>query len=101
MIPLKNPCFAEQVSLAPIIHILMIVLGIAVEKIEDVLHAQFADCLASLNGCFCELALCFLQFEDTLFDRVMDREAVDSYIDCLIEAMNSIDGLLFYELSSW
>jgi hypothetical protein len=45
-----------------------------------------------------ELALGFLQFEDALFDAVVDGEAVDSYVDGLVEAVDSVDCLFFYEL---
>jgi hypothetical protein len=39
-----------------------------------------------------------LQLEDALFDAVVDGEAVDGYVDGLVEAVDAVDGLFFYEL---
>ena len=77
---------------------LHVVLCIALEQVENVLHAELADGLATFNGSLCELTLSFLQLEDTLFDRVVDREAVDGYVDGLVESVDAIDGLLLNKL---
>jgi len=82
-------------------HILVMacILGILAEEIHDILHAQFANCLtASLDRCICKFTLLGLQFEDALFNRVGDCEAVDYDVLSLVETMDTVDGLFFDEL---
>lgn len=76
----------------------MIVLSLALEQVENVFHAELADGLAALDGSLGELAFGFLQFEDALFDAVVDGEAVDGDVDGLVEPVDAIDCLFFDEL---
>lgn len=45
-----------------------------------------------------ELALLFLEVENSLFDTVFDGDFVDYYVDFLGEAVDAVDGLFFDEL---
>jgi hypothetical protein len=98
---LKYSCPVEHCSFISIINMLLIEFCITLEQCQNVFHGEFADSLAAFNGCIGEFTLCFLQLEDTLFDAVVDGEAVDCDIDRLVEAMDSVDGLLFYELRAY
>jgi hypothetical protein len=46
----------------------MVELGIALEQVKHILHAEFADGLAAFDGGLGQFALSFLQFEDAFFD---------------------------------
>lgn len=81
-----------------IIQVAVVVLGFTLEQGEHVVHAELAHCLAALERRGGELALCLLQVQDALFDAVVDGEAVDGYVDGLVEAVDAVDGLFFYEL---
>jgi hypothetical protein len=76
----------------------MVELGIALEQVKHILHAEFADGLAAFDGGLGQFALSFLQFEDAFFDRVVDGEAVDGDVDGLVETVDTVDGLFFDEL---
>lgn len=39
-----------------------------------------------------------MQSKDLFFDGVVDGETVNSYVDGLVEAMDAVDRLFFYEL---
>jgi hypothetical protein len=41
-----------------------------------------------------------LEIENTLFDGVLDGNLVDFDVDCLVEAMDTVDSLFFYELDA-
>lgn len=76
----------------------VIVLGLALEQVEDILHGELSDGLATLDGGLGKLALRFLQLKDALFDRVVDGQTVYCNIDSLVEAMDTIDCLFFDKL---
>lgn len=69
---LKHPPLSEDVFLMVVTYVRVIVLGLALEQVEDVLHAELADGLATFDGCLGKFALGFLQFEDPLLDAVVD-----------------------------
>lgn len=74
-------------------------LCIASEKLQNLLHAQFASTsLAAFDCLVGQLAFLFLKVKDTLFDCVFDGDFVDYYVDFLSKAMNTVDGLFFDEL---
>jgi hypothetical protein len=75
-----------------------IVFALATKQGHHVLHGEVLDGLAALDGGVGELALCFLEFEDALFDGVVDGEAVDCYVDGLVEAVDAVYCLFFDEL---
>jgi hypothetical protein len=75
-----------------------VVFALAAKQGHHVLHGEVLDGLATLDSCVGELALCFLEFEDTLFYGVVDGEAVDCYIDGLVEAVDAVYCLFFDEL---
>lgn len=75
-----------------------LILGIASEKLHDILHAQFADRLAAFDRRLSELALLFLEREDPLLDRVGDGELVDDDVDSLVETVDPVDRLFFDKL---
>jgi hypothetical protein len=77
---------------------LPIVLGFPTEQRHHILHGEVLDGLATLDSRVGEFTLGFLELEDTLFDRVVDAEAVDGYVDSLVEAVDAVDGLFFYKL---
>tara|TARA_R110002003_G_scaffold70_26_gene6558 strand:+ start:7607 stop:8092 length:486 start_codon:yes stop_codon:yes gene_type:complete len=87
-----------QALIIHIIHATRLILGLALEQRKNILHAQLANRLAAFNCGVGKLAFRFLQLEDALFNGVVDAEAVDGYINGLVEAVDSIDGLLFDEL---
>lgn len=95
----KHPALSEDVLLLRLIHIRVIILGLAFEKVEDILHTQFPDSFTALNSSLGQLAFGFLEFENTLFDRVVDAEAVYGDVDGLVEAVDAVDGLFLDELS--
>jgi hypothetical protein len=51
-----------------IIDMLLIKLRIALEQIQNILHAELANSLSTLNSGLRKLAFSFLQFKDTFFD---------------------------------
>lgn len=76
-------------------------LSISSEELQDLLHAQLASTsLSTFDSLVCELAFLFLELEDSLFDGVFDGDLVDYHVDLLGQAVNAVDGLLFYELGS-
>jgi hypothetical protein len=76
----------------------VIVFSLALEQIKNILHAKLANRLSALDRGLGEFALCLLELEDALFDRVVDGEAVDCDVDGLVEAVDAVDGLFFDEL---
>lgn len=76
----------------------VIVLSLALEEVEDVLHGELADGFAAFDSRLGEFTLRFLQLKDALFDAVVDREAVDGHVDGLVEAVDTVDCLFFDEL---
>lgn len=73
-------------------------LAFAAKQRHHVFHCEILHGFAAFDGGIGELAFCFLQLDDAFFDRVMDAEAVDSYVDGLVEAVDTVDCLFFYEL---
>ena len=73
-------------------------LGIASEQVHNVLHAEFGDGLATLDGRIGELALGVLQIQDAGFDRGSNGKFVDCYVYGLVKAMDAVYGLFFHEL---
>lgn len=73
-------------------------LAFAAKQRHHILHGEVLDSFTTFNGGIGELAFCFLELEDAFFDRVVDAEAVDSYIDGLVEAVDTVDCLFFNEL---
>jgi hypothetical protein len=67
------------------------------EELQHFLEAEFANSLA-LDGSFCQFSFGILQIQDALFDRVFDGHLVHDDVDCLVESMDSINGLLFDKL---
>jgi hypothetical protein len=76
----------------------VIVLGVALEQGKNILHIELADGLAAFDSSSSELAFGFLEEKNFLFDGVVDGEAVDGYVDGLVEAVDAVYGLFFYEL---
>jgi hypothetical protein len=62
------------------------------------LHTKLANSLATFDGGLREFALCLLEREDALFNGVVNGKAVDSDVDGLIEAVDTIDCLFFDKL---
>lgn len=91
---------------ARLVNIVVVVFGtgtvrvIAAEQIHDLLEAELERVLlhASLDGRLREQTLLLLQLEDTLLYRLLDGELVDDDVDCLCEAVNSVNGLLLNKL---
>ena len=77
--------------------VVVAVFGVVPEERHDVFHAKLADCLA-FDGGGGELTLLLLQGENALFYRVFDGKFVDDDVNCLVQAVDAIDGLLFDEL---
>jgi hypothetical protein len=74
--------------------------GGASKQLQNLLHAKLAcTALATFDGLIGELALLFLEVENSLFDAVFDSDLVDYYVDLLGKTMYSIDGLLFDKLA--
>lgn len=73
-------------------------LGIAFEQVHDVLHAEFGDGLATLDGCAGELAFGVLQIQNAGFDRGSNGKFVYCYVYGLVKAMDAVYGLFFHEL---
>lgn len=73
-------------------------LGIAAEESHHVAHGQFTGGCLALERHVGELALAVLQVNDSLFYCALDDELVYFDVDCLVEAVDSVDGLLFHEL---
>lgn len=96
---IQHPRLREDVALGIVVNVAVIILRITLEERKDVLHTKLSDCLAALDRRLRELALRFLQCEDALFDGIVDGEAVHGYVDGLVEAVDSVDGLLFDELN--
>lgn len=71
---------------------------VSTEELENVVHAELADGLPSFNGGVREFALLLLQGEDSFFDRVGNGQAVDYDVLCLVESVDSVDGLFFDKL---
>jgi hypothetical protein len=69
---LKNLPLSEDVLVSAVVDIGVVVLCLALEQLENVLHRKLADGLAALDSGLCKLALGFLELEDTLFDTVVD-----------------------------
>lgn len=70
------------------------------EQIHEFVEAELEAALlhATLNGLLGEEAFLVLEFEDTLLDGVGDGEFVDCYVDCLGEAVDTVDGLFLDKL---
>lgn len=68
------------------------------EQRHHVAHGQLARSCLALDGCVGQLALAFLEVEDSIFDRVFDGELVYFHVQGLVDTVNSIDGLFFDEL---
>jgi len=75
-----------------------IILALATKQRHHILHSKILDRFTAFDGGVGELALGFLQLEDAFFDRVVDGEAVDGYVDGLVEAVDAVYCLFFYEL---
>ena len=75
-----------------------LVLGITPKQLHDILHAQFADGLATFDSGLSKLTLLFLEGQDPLFDGVGDGDLVDDDVDGLVKPVDAVDGLLFDEL---
>lgn len=74
-------------------------LSVSAEQLQDLLHAELArTALSAFNGLMRELALLFLEVENSLFDGVLDSDLIDDHIDFLGESMDSVDCLFFNEL---
>jgi hypothetical protein len=69
---LKNLPLSEDVLVSAVVDIGVVVLCLALEQFENVLHRKLSDGLAALDSGLCKLALGFLELEDTLFDTVVD-----------------------------
>lgn len=68
------------------------------KQAQNITHTQLRDRLAALDGRGREFAFLGLKVEDPFFDGVGDGEAVDCYVDGLVEAVDAVDCLFFYEL---
>lgn len=73
-------------------------LSIMAKKLQHVLHGEFGGSGFPLDGGVRELAFLVLEVEDTFFDGVFDGEFVDDDILGLVESVDAVDGLFFYEL---
>jgi hypothetical protein len=78
----------------------ILMLRLASEQIQDILHRQLADRFA-FDGRFGELPFFLLQGEDAGFDGAGDGEFVDDDVGGLVEAVDAVDGLVFDELGGW
>jgi hypothetical protein len=65
---LQNPSTREDSIIISVIDMAMVELGIALEQIKHILHAELSDSLAAFDGGLGQFALSFLQFEDAFFD---------------------------------
>ena len=74
-----------------------VMLRIPPEEAQDILHTQLRHRFA-LNSSFGQSPFLPLQVEDSLLDTVGDSDLVDYHVNCLIEPMDSIDGLFFNKL---
>lgn len=98
LISIQHLCASVHDRFLSIVIVSAIVFAFTTEQRHHVLHSEILDSLAALDGRIGEFALRFLQFENALFDRVVDAETVDCYVDGLIEAVNTINCLFFNEL---
>jgi hypothetical protein len=101
--PLRIPAFQHTRTpihshLLMIIIMLAIILALAAKQGHHILHSKILDRLPAFDSCVGELTLRFLQLEDTLFDGVVDGEAVHGYVDGLVETVDAVDCLFFDEL---
>ena len=95
---LKHSALSKDALIMVISDTSRIELGLSLEKVKNVLHAELADSFTALDSSLRKLAFSFLEFEDALFDRVVDGEAVDGDIDGLIKAVDAVDCLLLDKL---
>jgi hypothetical protein len=95
---LQHPGASINTLISHIVHASGLVFGLSLEQCENVLHAQFSDGLAALNCSIGKLSLSFLKLKNPLFNRVVNRETIHSHVNCLVETMDSIDGLFFNKL---
>ena len=75
-----------------------VVLRIPLEQAQNVLHTELANSFAAFKCCVCELALFRLEVKDALLDRVGDCQTVDCHVLRLVEAVDTVNSLLLYEL---
>lgn len=73
-------------------------LSITTKQRHNILHSQFTNRLSTFNSRISQFTFCFLEIEDPFFDCIGDGEAVDYYVDCLVETVDAVDGLFLYEL---
>jgi len=75
-----------------------IILTLATKQRHHILHREILDGFTTFDRRVGEFAFRFLQLENAFFDGVVDGEAVDGYVDGLVEAVDAVYGLFFYEL---
>lgn len=70
------------------------------EQIHEFVEAELEAALlhAAFYGLLSEEALLVLEFEDALLDGIGDGEFVDCHVDCLGEAVDTVDGLFLDKL---
>jgi hypothetical protein len=95
---LQHPGAPIYTLISHIVHASGLVFGLSLKQRENVLHAQLANGLATLKCSIGKLSFSFLKLKNPLFDRVVNGETIHSHVDCLVETMNSINGLLFNKL---
>ena len=95
---IQYPRLRKDPLISAIIIVPVIILRIPLEQRKDILHTKLADRLAALNRRLREFALRLLQSDDAFFDGVVDGETVHGDVDGLVEAVDTVDGLFFYEL---
>ena len=74
-----------------------VMLCIPPEELEDVLHAQLGHSF-TFNGCGGQSARLFLEIKDTFLNAVGNSDFVDDNVDCLIETVDTVNGLFFHKL---
>ena len=98
ILPIQNLPPPIQLHILSIIIMPAIILALATKQRHHILHREILDGFTTFDRRVSELPLGFLQLENAFFDGVVDGEAVDGYVDGLVEAVDAVYCLFFYEL---